>query len=281
MERLRLSHFISGQVFSLKPHAYVNQSPTQSPNESNLQILFLTLGSPPTNRHNADPEALGSAPWAVAHAFTTDASAETRMSLGDEPAEHCGADDLCRDDPSPPSVQSGETITSLHAVIYAAIYGIAKPLMDDERDDHTLQTTAVVHEAWLRLREQPEILAGPGHADFGRIAANSIRQILVDHARHRSRLKRGGGWRRIAIENATDLGRTRQVDVDLLDLDDAMSSLERRSARQCRVIEMRFFAGMTNPEIADALGVCTKTVTDDWNAGRAYLLSRIASDHRS
>lgn len=168
--------------------------------------------------------------------------------------------------------------TSLHGVIYSALYGIAKPLMDEERDDHTLQTTAVVHEAWLRLREQPEIKAGPGHADFGRIAANSIRQILVDHARHRSRLKRGGGWRRISLEQATESARGHQRDIDLLDLDDAMTSLEQRSARQCRVIEMRFFAGMSNPEIADALGVCTKTVTDDWNAGRAFLLSRIAVD---
>jgi RNA polymerase sigma-70 factor (ECF subfamily) len=202
------------------------------------------------------------------------------MSLGDEPGERGGADVLSGNVSASLDVQSGDPTASVHAVIYAAIYGIAKPLMDDERDDHTLQTTAVVHEAWLRLREQPEILAGPGHADFGRIAANSIRQILVDHARHRSRLKRGGGWRRISLENATDLGRVKHLDVDLLDLDDAMSSLERRSARQCRVIEMRFFAGMSNPEIADALGVCTKTVTDDWNAGRAYLLSRIAAGHR-
>jgi RNA polymerase sigma-70 factor (ECF subfamily) len=215
------------------------------------------------------------------------------MSFGDDPGERGGeapvpcegssevtgrGAETTSSPPACPGDDPRESSSAPQAVIYSALYGIAKPLMDDERDDHTLQTTAVVHEAWLRLREQPEIKAGPSHADFGRIAANSIRQILVDHARHRSRLKRGGGWRRISLEQATDTIPTRQRDVDLLDLDDAMTSLEQRSARQCRVIEMRFFAGMSNPEIADALGVCTKTVTDDWNAGRAFLLSRIAVD---
>ncbi len=169
--------------------------------------------------------------------------------------------------------------TEAEAIIYAALYGIAKPLMDDERDDHTLQTTAIVHEAWLRLREQPAIRSGPSHADFRRVAANSIRQILVDHARTRSRLKRGGGWRRIPLEQAVQSSAERggsMTTVDLLDLDSAMTSLEARSQRQCRVVEMRYFAGLSNPEIADALGVSTKTIQDDWNAGRAFLLSRIA-----
>jgi RNA polymerase sigma-70 factor (ECF subfamily) len=174
------------------------------------------------------------------------------------------------------SPSAAATDGDLEALIYQALYGIAKPLMDEERDDHTLQTTAVVHEAWLRLRDQPAIQAGPRHADFACVAANAIRQILVEHARHRSRLKRGRGWRRIPIERTGAIAKVPPLTVDLLDLDEAMTSLEERSARQCRVIEMRFFAGMSNTEIARTLGVCTKTVTDEWNAGRAYLLSRIA-----
>lgn len=162
-------------------------------------------------------------------------------------------------------------------LVYAALYGIARPLMDDERDDHTLQTTAVVHEAWLRLRDHPVIRQGPGHSGFGCIAANVIRQILVDHARTRSRLKRGRGWRRVPIDLAAETRAAPDASaVDVMDLDEALIDLEARSTRQCRVIEMRFFAGMTTDQVAEALGISERTVTNDWNAGRAYLLTRLA-----
>ncbi|MBL9150567.1 MAG: sigma-70 family RNA polymerase sigma factor [Phycisphaerae bacterium] len=162
-------------------------------------------------------------------------------------------------------------------LVYAALYGIARPLMDDERDDHTLQTTAVVHEAWLRLRDHPVIKEGPGHAAFSCIAANVIRQILVDHARTRSRLKRGRGWRRVPIDLAAESRAAPDGSaVDVMDLDEALVELEARSIRQCRVIEMRFFAGMTTDQVAEALGISERTVTNDWNAGRAFLLTRLA-----
>jgi RNA polymerase sigma factor (TIGR02999 family) len=153
--------------------------------------------------------------------------------------------------------------------MYDQLRRLAAQYLSRERSGHTLQPTAVVHEVWLRFSSA----ASPPREDdvggFLSAASRVIRQILVDHARKRGRQRRGSGWSRVTLEEGI-LTKASPM-VDLLDLEDAMTRLEQRDDRLCRVVELRFFCGLTHEEIARELGLTPSIVQADWQLARAWL----------
>jgi RNA polymerase sigma factor (TIGR02999 family) len=161
-----------------------------------------------------------------------------------------------------------EALERLVAVVYGELRRQAARALRRERGNHTLQPTALVHEAYLRLAGQRDV-EWQNRAHFFAIAAQIMRRILVDHARSRGRGKRGGGRAPVLLDDALAIAETR--DLDLVALDDALSALARLDERQSRVVEMRFFAGLEVEEVAEALGVSPTTVKRDWSLARAWL----------
>lgn len=158
-------------------------------------------------------------------------------------------------------------------LIYDELRRVAEVYLKKERGDHTLQPTALVHEAYIKLAAQAEPRwRDAGH--FQAVAAGVMRQVLIDHARHRSAQKRGGNWLRITFEDATAVAS--QQEVDLLALDEAMQELESLDDRKCRIVEMRFYGGMTCEQIARRLTLSPKTVEADWYMARAWLRRKLA-----
>jgi RNA polymerase sigma factor (TIGR02999 family) len=156
----------------------------------------------------------------------------------------------------------------LLAILYDELHGIAGALMRRERPDHTLQPTALVHEAYLKLvGSSPPRLNDRAH--FLSVAARAMRQVLVDHARAHRAARRGGGWRRVTLDEALTPSAPNELEV--LDLDLALGRLAALDERAARVAEMRVFAGMTVAEAAEALGVSPRTVDGDWAMARAWL----------
>jgi RNA polymerase sigma factor (TIGR02999 family) len=157
----------------------------------------------------------------------------------------------------------------LFELVYDELRALAEQLMRSERRDHTLEATAVVNEAYLRLIEQKR-LEWRGRRQFFALAAHLIRRILIEHARRRSAAKRGGGLRRwrLADDLPADGG---QHDADLLDLDRALSRLSALSERQSCIVELRFFAGLSVDDVARVLGLCPSTVKGEWRVARAWL----------
>lgn len=153
--------------------------------------------------------------------------------------------------------------------LYDELRRLASGYMHRERADHTLQTTALVHEAYLRLAQR-DPAAWPSRADFCAAAAQAIRRTLVDHARTKGRAKRGGPDAHRVPLDAAILEAAGPV-ADILDLEEALTRLEGLSPRQARVVELRFFGGMTEEETALALGVSRRTVQEDWRGARAWL----------
>jgi len=165
----------------------------------------------------------------------------------------------------------------IFALVYDELHRTARSLMARERVDHTLQPTALVHEAYIRLVDT----GGSGAADrahFLGIAARCMRQILVDHARSHRAEKRGGDQQRVTLveELITDEGR----ELELLLLDDALRRLTELDERGAKVAEMRLFGGMTIDEIAEALGVSKRTVDGDWAAARRWLARELGDDEK-
>ncbi len=145
---------------------------------------------------------------------------------------------------------------------------IAGARMRGERRDHTLEPTALVHEAYLRMVDQ-EALQWEDRAQFLAAAAHVMRQVLIAHARTRNAKKRGGDRARVTLHDApADDG---EVDVDLLDLHAKLEALNELSERRARVVELRFFGGLTFEESAHVLGIAAKTVEADWYLARAWL----------
>lgn len=153
-------------------------------------------------------------------------------------------------------------------LVYAELHRIAEAAMRRESSGHTLQPTLLVDEAFMRLIGQ-ERSPWQNRAQFFALAAQTIRRILVDHARARRRLKRDHGMR---VTLSEDVAEAPDRSLDLLTLDDALSQLEALSPRQARVVEMRYFAGLEIEETAEALGVAPATVKRDWTFARAFLL---------
>lgn len=152
-------------------------------------------------------------------------------------------------------------------VVYSELYRLAHSCLRGERTDHTLQSTALVNEAYLRLVSQ-----GPNHikdrAHFLGIAAHLMRQILVDHARAQRAAKRDGGKR---VELDESVHPLQALDVDLLALDEALQELARLDSDQCKIVEMRFFAGLSVEEVATTMGISPATVKRQWATARAWL----------
>jgi len=165
----------------------------------------------------------------------------------------------------------GLSASGLVAMVYDELRGMARGFLSRERSDHTLQPTALVHEAYLRLADQSRV-DWRGRTHFLAVAARAMRRILVDHARTRTRQKRGGGQRRITFtEGLTPLA-TAEVDpTQLLAVEEALERLRRESERQADVVELRCFGGLTVEEIAEHLGVSVRTVASDWARARTWL----------
>jgi RNA polymerase sigma factor (TIGR02999 family) len=158
----------------------------------------------------------------------------------------------------------------LTEALYDELRRIARRRLRREAAVHSLQTTALVHEAYVRLAAKRDV-RWYGRTHFLAAAAGEMRRILVDHARARGASKRGRRPRRVSLAEAVVPDRS----VEVLALDEALEGLAAKSARQARVAEMRLFAGMLVPEVADALGVSERTVKDDWRVARAWLARRL------
>ncbi len=165
-----------------------------------------------------------------------------------------------------------EAAERLLPLVYDELRRIAARQLRQEREAHTLQATAIVHEAYLRLVGQSG-LEWPSRAHFFGFSAHLIRRILVDYARRRNRAKRGGLAHRITLLEMAGLAPEKSP--DLIALDEALSGLERFNARMAAVVELKFFASLTLEEIADQLGVSSETVSREWRRARAWLYSRL------
>lgn len=168
-----------------------------------------------------------------------------------------------------------EALDEILPVVYAEMRGLAKAQRRSWEGDETLDTTALVHEAYLRLVDQ----SSPDWKDrahFLSVASRAMRHILVDYARRRQAAKRGGGRKRLSLDEIDEAiagrgGAAEAVDEALLALDRALERLASQNERQSRIVECRFFAGMTIQETAEALGISHSTVERDWSAAQAYL----------
>lgn len=154
-------------------------------------------------------------------------------------------------------------------LVYEELRRQASRYLRKERQGHTLQTTALIHEVYLKLAGQNEIEWQNRHHFFA-IASTAMRRILVDHARTRHREKRGGNADDIPLDDALMIG-SPQKGVDLVALDEALIRLESLDQRQAKVVELRFFSGLTNDETAEVLGVSNATVRNDWAMAKAWL----------
>ncbi|HEY0514141.1 MAG TPA: sigma-70 family RNA polymerase sigma factor [Thermoanaerobaculia bacterium] len=163
-------------------------------------------------------------------------------------------------------------------LVYNELRRIASRQLRRERCDHTLQATAIVHEAYLRLDGQ-EGFHWPSREHFFAFAAHLIRRILVDYARHQKRLKRGGGMERVTLSEAADL--TMVKSVDLLEVDEALAALEAIDPRKAAVVELRFFAGLTLEETAAQLGISPETVGREWRRAKAWLYRELQPEERA
>src|SRR5262245_13235345 len=153
--------------------------------------------------------------------------------------------------------------------VYGELRAVAGQRMSEERLDHTLQPTALVNEAWLRLAGDGKGLAFDSRGHFFKAAAEAMRRILIEHARSRGRQKRGGGARAVPL-SAVEL--VSQADSgEILSVDEAIRRLEGRDDRMAEIVKLRFFAGLSEEETAKALGLSDRTVRREWLLARAWL----------
>jgi RNA polymerase sigma factor (TIGR02999 family) len=168
-----------------------------------------------------------------------------------------------------------EAFQQVMPLVYEEMRNLAARYMRQERGEHTLQSTALVHEAYLRLVDYDRI-DWKGRAHFLGIAATVIRNILVDHARRVGRLKRGGDVCMLQLDESIGAPRERQV--DLVRLDDALQTLEKLSPEQARIVELRFFAGLSVEETAEAVGISDSTVKRHWTLAKTWLSRELAQN---
>lgn len=161
-------------------------------------------------------------------------------------------------------------------LVYGELRALAASYLRQERSGHTLQPTALVHEAYLRLVGQTRV-EWQGRAHFIAVAAEAIRRVLVDHARKRHAAKRGNDPERLTLSGVDGMLPERP-EIDLIALDDALGRLATWQDRQAQVVKLRFFGGLSWDEIAYVLGASRSTVTQDWTFAKAWLLSELAGD---
>jgi RNA polymerase sigma factor (TIGR02999 family) len=166
-------------------------------------------------------------------------------------------------------------LEKLTPLVYNELHRLASRYMGRERRGHTLQTSALVNEAYLRLIDWKSV-QWQNRAHFFAVSAQFMRRILVDFARARDYAKRGGGARKVSLDEAALLPFGRGA--DLVALDEALDVLERLDARQSRVVELRFFGGLSLEEIAEVLKVSVGTVRRDWSLARAWLHRQLSRD---
>src|SRR5436190_19593595 len=165
----------------------------------------------------------------------------------------------------------------LFPVIYGELRRVAQRYLGRERRNHTLQPTALVHEAWMRLqKERGDEWQGRTHGLA--LGAQAMRRLLIDHGRNQKRVKRGGGVHPVSLDDLLIAGATAAVPVeDLLTLETALTRLETVDPRAAQVVALRFYSGMSSPEVAEHLGVSVRTVESDWTHARAWLKRELAS----
>jgi RNA polymerase sigma-70 factor (ECF subfamily) len=166
-----------------------------------------------------------------------------------------------------------DALQKLIPVVYQELRRLAHRYMNRERADHTLETTALVHEAYQRLIDTPQV-GWQDRTHFLAVCAQLMRRILVDHARSRRYLKRGGGIRMVPLDEALVAARDRGR--DLVALDEALTALAAIDSRKSRVVELRFFGGLTMDETAAVLHVSPDTVLRDWKLAKVWLLHELA-----
>ncbi len=162
----------------------------------------------------------------------------------------------------------GSAAKRLFPVVYDDLRDLASRYLNDERKGHTLQPTALVHEAYMRLVDQTRV-DWQGRTHFFAVGAQAMRRILVDHARKRQAAKRGGGLQRITLDERMAVEWRREE--DLLALDDALIKLAELDPRQAKMVELRFFSGLKVNEVAEVLGMPKRSVEREWTMVRSWL----------
>jgi RNA polymerase sigma factor (TIGR02999 family) len=171
-----------------------------------------------------------------------------------------------------------DAFDQLSTLVYAELRRLARQYMARERPDHTLQPTALVHEAYMRLADFRH-LHWQNRIQFFAISAQIMRRVLVDFARSRVRRKRGRAVQRVSLDEIANLGA--QHDAALLALNDALTALAAEDPRKCQVVEMRFFGGLSAVEISQTLAVSPETVQRDWKVAKLWLLRYMTANHKA
>jgi len=167
-------------------------------------------------------------------------------------------------------------LDKLMPLIYAELRQMARRHMKRQREGHTLQTTALINEAFLKLVNQPE-KHWQNRAHFFGVASQAMRQVLVDYARSRRYAKRGGGERPVSLDEAAVI--TEERAAELVELDDALKALARVDLRKSQIVEMRYFGGLSVKETADVLKVSPDTVMRDWRLAKTWLLREMSGGY--
>ncbi len=164
----------------------------------------------------------------------------------------------------------GSAAAELLPIVYDELHALAVAFFRDQRPGNTLQPTALVHEAYLKLVDQS--IPWTGRKQFYAVAAAAMRTILVDHARGRGRAKRGGGWQRLTLSaDAAASAAPPDGGLPIVAIDAALTRLAELDSRKARLVELRFFGGLTLEEAADVLGVARSTASEEWRVARAWL----------
>lgn len=167
-----------------------------------------------------------------------------------------------------------EALDELLPLVYRELHLQAQRYLRRERPDHTLQTTALINEAYLKLVDQKNV-RWQNRAHFFGIAAQAMRRILVDHARSKHREKRGGEAEKISLEDAEGLASGNNITVDLMTLDEALKKLAKMDEQKARIVELRYFSGLSVKETAEVMQVSTDTIERHWTMAKAWLLREL------
>ncbi len=173
--------------------------------------------------------------------------------------------------PSPPDPPPGQSVDEALALVYDELRAVAARHLRLERPDHTLQPTALVHEAYVKLAQQHSV-RWESRAHFVCIAAVQIRRILVDHARRRKRVKHGGDLFRVTLHDSASV---EEPAFDMLELNEVLDRLDAHSAQDRQIVELKYFGGLTEPEIATLLEIGERTVRRRWAFARTWLFKEL------